>query len=225
MKLAFTHPWDLSVAEAKDLQARLAQKVVTKTTFESASVQTVAGVDVGFQGGTARAAVVVLGLTKLEPVDWALAEAPVNFPYVPGLLTFREGPSVLAALEQLGTWPDLFIFDGQGIAHPGRIGLAAHMGVLLDSPSIGCAKSRLTGQHSEPGQAVGEWTPLHDRGEIVGAVVRSRTDVKPLYVSIGHRVDLQTAIDFVLRCTTRYRLPETTRYAHRVAGGAQLQIK
>jgi deoxyribonuclease V len=224
MELAVSHPWDLSIAEAKALQSRLAQKVVAETTVDPASVQTVAGVDVGFRGNTARAAVVVLAFTQLEPVAWALGEAPVTFPYVPGLLTFREGPSVLAALERLGTWPDLFIFDGHGMAHPRRVGLAAHMGVILDSPSIGCAKSRLTGRHSEPGQAIGNWVPLCDQGETIGAVVRSRAKVKPLYVSIGHRVDLPTAIELVLRCTTRYRLPETTRYAHRVAGGAELQI-
>ena len=225
MELAISHPWDLSVAEAKALQSRLAQKVVAETTFDPASVQTVAGVDVGFRGDSARAAVVVLAFPQLKPVAWALGEAPVTFPYVPGLLTFREGPSVLAALEELSIWPDLFIFDGHGLAHPRRVGLAAHMGVLLDSPSIGCAKSRLTGEHSEPGQAIGDWVPLCEQGEKIGAVVRSRAKVKPLYVSIGHRVDLPTAIDFVLRCTTRYRLPETTRYAHRVAGGAELQIE
>jgi deoxyribonuclease V len=157
-------------------------------------------------------------------VDYALAEIPVSFPYVPGLLTFREGPSVLAALEKLATWPDLFIFDGQGLAHPRRIGLAAHMGVLLDQPSIGCAKSRLIGTHDEPGNGFGDWVPLYDNGQTIGAVVRSRARVKPVYVSIGHRVDLATAIDLVLRCIRGYRLPESTRYAHAVAGGATLQI-
>ena len=225
MELAVSHRWDLSVAEAKALQRRLAKEVIADTTIDPASVRAVAGVDVGLREDRARAAVVVLSLPELQPVDWALGESPLTFPYVPGLLTFREGPSVLAALEQLATWPDLFIFDGHGLAHPGRIGLAAHMGVLLDHPSIGCAKSRLTGKHAEPGPERGDWVPLQDQGETIGAVVRSRAKVKPLYVSIGHRIDLFTAIDFVLRCTTRYRLPETTRYAHRVAGGAELQIE
>jgi len=224
MNLAINHPWDLSVDEARALQPQLAARVVAETTFDPAAVQTVAGVDVGFCGDVARAAVVVLSFPGLEPVDYSLGEAPVTFPYVPGLLTFREGPSVLAALERLATWPDLFLFDGQGIAHPLRIGLAAHLGVILDRPSIGCAKSRLTGQHDEPGEAVGDWVPLRDGEEIIGAVVRSRARVKPLYVSVGHRVDLPTAIDFVLGCTRGYRLPETTRYAHKVAGGAELQI-
>lgn len=222
MQLAVSHRWDLSIGEATALQAQLAEKVVAKTTFDPSAVQTVAGVDVGFRGEVAHAAVVVLDFSELEPVDYALGNAPVTFPYVPGLLTFREGPSVLNALEKLTVWPDLFIFDGHGLAHPRRIGLAAHMGVLIDHPSIGCAKSRLSGSHDEPGEAVGEWVPLWDQGEMIGAVVRSRAKVKPVYVSVGHQVDLQTAIDFVLRCTRGCRLPETTRYAHRVAGGAAL---
>jgi deoxyribonuclease V len=224
VRLAVAHPWDLTIEEAIALQPQLAARVVTETTFDPAGVQAVAGVDVGFHGDEAHAAVVVLSFPDLEPVDYALAATPVHFPYVPGLLTFREGPSVLAALEKLSTWPDLFVFDGHGLAHPRRIGLAAHMGVILDQPSIGCAKSRLTGVHDEPEDVVGDWVPLRDGEETIGAVVRSRAKVKPLYVSIGHRIDLATAIDLVLRCTRRYRLPETTRYAHKVAGGAELRI-
>jgi deoxyribonuclease V len=224
MQLAISHPWDLSVAEARDLQQQLAGQVVTRTTFDPAVVRTVAGVDVSIRENLARSAVVVLSFPDLEPVEYAMGQAPATFPYVPGLLTFREGPSVLDALEKLSTWPDLFIFDGQGIAHPHRIGLAAHLGVILDHPSIGCAKSRLTGVHGDPGPAVGDWAPLVDRGETIGAVLRSRANVKPLYVSIGHRVDLPTAIDLVSRSTRGYRLPETTRYAHKAAGGAELEV-
>lgn len=224
MELAISHPWDLPTDKAMALQARLAEKVIAETTFDPDAVRTVAGVDVSFPGDMARAAVVILRFPELEPVGYVLAEVPVTFPYVPGLLALREGPSVLAALEKLTTWPDLLIFDAQGLAHPRRLGLAAHLGVILDWPSIGCAKSRLTGVHDEPGEAVGDWAPLYDKGETIGAVVRSRAGVKPLYVSIGHRVDLPTAIEFVLRCTQGYRLPETTRYAHKVAGGAKLQI-
>ena len=225
MQPATTHPWDLSVEEARELQPQLAEKVIARTTFDPNQVQTVAGVDVGFQGDVARAAVVVLALPGLRPVDYAVAEVPVTFPYVPGLLTFREGPSVLKALQELDTQPDLLIFDGQGLAHPLRIGLAAHMGVVLDQPSIGCAKSRLVGEYEEPGNHVGDWTPLRDGDEVIGAVLRTRAGVKPVFVSIGHRVDLEAAIDLVLQCTGRYRLPETTRYAHRVASGAQLDIE
>jgi deoxyribonuclease V len=225
MNLAVSHSWDLPVEEAKALQARLAERVVTETQFNFPAVETVAGVDVGFRGNVARAAVVALSFPSLEPVDCALAEVPVTFPYVPGLLAFREGPSVLAALEKLSTWPDLFIFDAHGLAHPRRLGLASHMGVILDWPSVGCAKSRLTGSHEEPGDDVGDWVPLSDGDQTIGAVVRSRARVKPLYVSIGHRVDLATAIDLVLRCSRVYRLPETTRHAHRVAGGADMAVQ
>ena len=225
MQPAMSHPWDLSTDEARELQSQLAEKVIARTTFDPDDVQTVAGVDVGFQGDMARAAVVVLALPGLRPVDYAVAQVPVTFPYVPGLLTFREGPSVIKALQELDTWPDLLIFDGQGLAHPRRIGLASHMGVILDQPSIGCAKSRLMGEHGEPGNEVGDWTPLRDGEDVIGAVLRTRAGVKPVFVSIGHRVDLETAIDLVLECTGRYRLPETTRYAHRVAGGAQLDIE
>jgi deoxyribonuclease V len=224
MKLAIIHPWELSVGEAKALQPQLADNVVDQTTFDPTDLRTVAGVDVSFRQGVARAAVVVLGFPGLEPVDYALGKAPASFPYVPGLLTFREGPSVLDALSKLGTWPDLFIFDGHGIAHPCRIGLAAHMGVILDHPSIGCAKSRLVGHHTEPGNTVGDWTPLWDQDEMIGGVLRNRASVKPVYVSVGHRVDLTTAIGLVRQCTRGYRLPETTRYAHKVAGGARLDI-
>jgi deoxyribonuclease V len=224
MRLALSHSWDLPASEARNLQTRLAERVITETTFEADSVRTVAGIDVSIRGDRARAAVVVLALPELVPVDCALAEAPVSFPYVPGLLAFREGPSVLAALEGLRVWPDLLIFDAQGVAHHRRLGLAAHMGVILDWPSIGCAKSRLVGSYEEPGNKVGDWTLLHDKGEIIGAVVRSRAGVKPLYVSIGHRVDLATAVDCVLRCTEGYRLPETTRLAHKAAGGAEIKL-
>jgi len=225
MNLSISHRWDLSPSEARAIQHQLAERVISETTFNPGAVRTVAGVDVGIRGGMARAAVVVLRLSDLEPVDCAVDEKPATFPYIPGLLTFREGPAVLGALERLSTWPDLLIFDGQGIAHPRRIGLAAHMGVLLDHPSVGCAKSRLLGAHAEPGETVGDWEPLSDEGEVIGAVVRSRAGVKPLYVSIGHRVDLPTAVALVLRCTRGFRLPETTRYAHRVAGGADLCLE
>jgi len=222
MKLTVSHSWDLTTREAVELQGQLAQKVVAETTFDPARIETVAGVDVGMEGKLARAAVVVLDYSRLEPVDWAVAEVKIVFPYVPGLLTFREGPGVLAALERLTVWPDVLIFDGHGQAHPRRVGLASHMGILLDRPSVGCAKSRLTGEHEEPGDEVGNWAPLRDRGEVIGAVLRTRAGVRPVFVSVGHRVDLPTAIDLVLGCGRGYRLPETTRYAHQVAGDMKL---
>jgi deoxyribonuclease V len=225
MKLAFSHRWDLPVKEAKALQSQLAERVITETTFDPVAVETVAGLDVGFRGGLARAAVVVLSLPDLVPVDCAVCKEAVTFPYLPGLLAFREGPPVLGALEKLTVWPDVLVFDAHGLAHPLRMGLASHMGAILDQPTIGCAKSRLIGTHGEPGNGVGDWTPLRDQDETVGAVVRSRSGVKPVYVSIGHRVDLSTSVDIVLRCGKGYRLPETTRLAHQLAGGAELPIR
>jgi deoxyribonuclease V len=146
-------------------------------------------------------------------------------PYVPGYLSFREGPAILAACEQLETEPDLFVFDGQGVAHPRRFGIASHVGVILDKPSIGCAKSRLCGTHHEPGPEAGSYVHLYDGDEILGAVLRTRDRVSPVYVSVGHRVSLEAAIEYVLACCRGYRLPETTRYAHRVASGEQLSTR
>lgn len=182
-------------------------------------VRTVAGIDVGFEkhGTVTRAAVVVLDIASLKPVEQAVARMPTCFPYVPGYLSFREAPAVLAALKKLRNQPDLLLCDGQGVAHPRRFGLACHLGWLLDIPSIGVAKSRLIGTHGKVPKKKGGWAALEDDGNVIGAVLRTRTGVKPVYVSIGHRINLATAIEYVLRCTTRYRLPETTRYAHRLA--------
>ena len=222
MKIVCPHPWNVSPAEAMEIQRQLRGKVSKERSF--GEVHTVAGVDVGFKGEVARAAVVVLSYPELQPLDYSVAELPVEFPYIPGLLSFREGPSVLAALEKLATEPDLFIFDAQGLAHPRRMGLASHIGIIIDRPSIGCAKSRLCGTHHQPGPERGSYVHLYDDDEVIGAVVRTRTGVKPLYVSIGHRIDLESAIEYVLGCCRNHRLPETTRYAHRVAGGERLQI-
>ena len=223
MRIVSPHRWDVSSSEAMEVQQGLRSKVSTERTFSQ--VNTVAGVDVAIKGEVAKAAIVVLNYPELSPVDYSLAELPVEFPYIPGLLAFREAPSVLAALEKLRTEPDLFIFDAQGLAHPRRMGLATHLGVIIDRPSIGCAKSRLCGSHHEPGTERGSYTYLYDGDQIIGAVVRTKIGVNPLYVSIGHKVDLPTAIEYVLSCCTSYRLPETTRYAHQVAGGERLQIE
>ena len=205
------------MAQARALQESLRGKVIAGDKL--GVVETVAGVDVGFEraGAVTRAAVVVLDFPGLEPREQAIARQPTRFPYVPGFLSFREAPAVLAALEKLRDAPDLLLCDGQGIAHPRRFGIACHLGVLTDIPSIGVAKSRLVGTHGMVPKVKGAWVPLMDAGEVIGAVLRTRDDVKPLYVSIGHRVSLDTAIDYVLRCTTKYRLPETTRLADRLA--------
>jgi len=223
MRIVSPHRWDVSPSEAVEMQEQLRSRVSTERAFSQ--INTVAGVDVAVKGDRAKAAVVVLSYPGLVPLDYSLAELAVEFPYIPGLLAFREGPAVLAALEKLKTEPDLFIFDAQGLAHPRRMGLATHLGVIIDRPSIGCAKSRLCGSHHQPGPERGSYTYLYDGDEIIGAVVRTQTGVTPLYVSIGHKVDLPSAIEYVLSCGTNYRLPETTRYAHRVAGGERLQIE
>ena len=205
------------MTQARAVQESLRGKVITEDKL--GAVKTVAGVDVGFEraGAVTRAAAVVLDFPGLEPREQAVARQPTRFPYVPGFLSFREAPAVLAALEQLRQVPDLLLCDGQGIAHPRRFGIACHLGVLTDIPSIGVAKSRLVGTHGTVPKVKGAWAPLMDAGEVIGAVLRTRDGVKPLYVSIGHRVSLDTAIDYVLRCTTKYRLPETTRLADRLA--------
>ncbi len=221
------HDWDVSPKGAIAIQQRLRRTIRQEWHPTAAAVQGVAGIDVGIRQGVARAAVVVLSYPQLVPLDVALAEAPVSFPYVPGLLTFREGPVVLSALTRLQLEPQVLIFDGQGIAHPRRLGIAAHIGTLVDRPSIGCAKSRLWGTHQEPGPDKGDYALLYDDREIIGAVLRTRAKVKPVYVSVGHRIDLNGAIEYVLNCCTRFRLPETTRLAHRAAGGqmsATLQL-
>lgn len=185
------------------------------------TVRRVAGIDVGFEddGAIARAAVVVLDFPSLAPREQAVARRKTRFPYVPGYLSFRETPVVLAALDRLRRRPDLLLCDAQGYAHPRRFGLACHLGVLVDIPSIGVAKSRLIGEHGRLASRRGAWAALMDEEELIGAVLRTRAGVRPLYVSIGHRISLPTAIDYVLRCTPRYRLPETTRQAHRLASG------
>jgi deoxyribonuclease V len=217
------HSWDLDPQQAIAVQRELRERLVLA--WDGRQVGTVGGVDVSVKGELARAAIVVLRYPDLTPVEAATAEAPVSFPYVPGLLTFREGPVVLAAWERLPVKPDLLLFDGQGIAHPRGIGLAAHLGLWLDCPSIGVAKTRLYGVHAEPGSLRGEGAelrPPRDAGAVIGVVLRTRTNVKPVYVSPGHLIDVSHAAEFALRCCTRYRLPETTRWAHRVAGGARL---
>ena len=209
--------WPTHIAEARAIQESLRGKIVARDRF--AKIRTVAGIDVGFEkrGTITRAAVVVLDFPGLTLREQAIARLPTRFPYVPGFLSFREAPAVLAAMKKLHTRPDLILCDGQGLAHPRRFGLACHLGLLLDISSIGVAKSRLTGTHGDVPEQKGGWVALEDKGEVVGAVLRTRTGVKPVYVSIGHRISLATAIDYVLRCTTGYRLPETTRHAHRLA--------
>lgn len=198
--------------EAAALQLRLRDRVVRSGDLRP---RLVAAADVSVRGGRARAAVVVL--RGLEPVEQATAERPVTFPYVPGLLSFRELPPLRAAWEKVKSSPDVLLVDGQGLAHPRRFGLACHLGVLLGLPAIGCAKSRLVGEHEEPPSRRGAWTPLVDGGEVIGAALRTRAACRVVYVSIGHRVSLETAIRVVMDCSPRYRIPEPQRLADRLS--------
>jgi deoxyribonuclease V len=215
---------ELQPAQARHLQERLAPRVERHDRL--GKVRRLAGVDVGFEdgGATVRAAVAVLDAGDLSLVEHAIARLPTRFPYIPGLLSFRELPGVLAAMKRLSAPPDLILCDGQGLAHPRRFGIACHLGVLTDIPTIGVGKTRLTGRYQEPGPDKGDWSPMWDKSsngedEVIGAVLRTRKGIKPVFVSIGHRVCLQTAVDWTLQATTRYKLPETTRWAHRLASG------
>lgn len=219
MKIEQRHEWALTAEAAIVIQQELRQEVVTADQF--GTVQYVAGIDVGFEedGAITRAAVAVLTYPELQFCDHAIARRPTTFPYIPGFLSFREVPAVLDALEQVKTIPDLLLCDGQGLAHPRRFGIACHLGVLTNLPAIGVAKSRLVGTHEEPLNERGAWVALRHRGETIGAVLKTRVGTNPLYISSGHRISLETAIAYVMGCTTKYRLPETTRHAHKLASG------
>lgn len=218
MKIYQQHAWPATVEEAIAIQEQLRSQVITEDKIPE-PVHYVAGVDMGFEadGTISRAAVAVLSFPDLQVIETTLAYRPTTFPYIPGFLSFREIPAVLDALEKIKTIPDIILCDGQGIAHPRRLGIACHLGILIDMPTIGVAKSLLIGKHEELPETRGSWQPLIHKGETIGAVLRTRTKVKPLYVSSGHKVSLATAIDYVLRCTPKYRLPETTRIADKLA--------
>lgn len=214
------HDWDVSTRAAVAIQRELADRL----TFESlrAAPATIAGVDVSFRrlaykDYAAQCGVAVLSFPGLKPVDAANWRGPVTFPYVPGLLSFRELPAVIKALEALEVMPDVIMTDGQGYAHPRRMGLACHLGLVLDLPTFGVAKSRLIGTHAEVGCRRGSTTPLFDGGEVIGMVVRTRTDVKPVFVSAGHRITLAEAVELTIACSPKYKVPEPTREAHRLS--------
>ena len=217
MKIHELHDLDLSPSEASRLQKELAPKVVAGPALDLAGIKHIAGADVSTQGDMGYATVVVLDFPGLQPVEVQGYETKLSFPYVPGLLAFREIPAVAGALEKVRTPVDAVIFDAQGLAHPRRMGLASHLGLFLDVPSVGCAKTRLVGTHEESGQEKGSATDLVHRGEVIGKVLRTRKGVSPVYVSVGNRIDLQSAVELVLACSPKYRLPETTRQAHNAA--------
>jgi deoxyribonuclease V len=206
-------PWDLNPEAVIALQTKLAPRVIRKSRVKPAEIATVAGVDAGYSSGSALAAVVVLNLTDLKVQEKAVASKPVSFPYLPGMLAFREGPVILEALGKLKIRPDLLIVDGQGIAHPRRFGISSHIGLLTDIPSIGCTKTILWGDYQEPQRTRGSISYLIDGDETIGAVVRTRTAVKPIFVSIGHLMNLNDSIQIILKSCRGYRLPEPIRSA------------
>jgi deoxyribonuclease V len=208
------HTWDLTAAKAIQLQGDLARQINLKPL--GPKPRFVAGLDCSLdkRKGEIYAAAVVFSFPELELIETAWAQLPLHFPYVPGLLSFREAPVCLEAAAKLKTTPNLWLIDGQGIAHPRRLGLASHLGLFLSTPTIGCAKSRLTGTYDEPKPEKGSFEWLYARDEKIGAVVRTRTNVKPLFISPGHMCSFDDAIEYTLACTTQYRLPEPTRCAH-----------
>jgi len=209
------HPWDVDYKTAVAIQADLRGKLVLSDDGPR-NIRIVAGADISCTKGDDRvyAAVVLLDAATLEVVEEARYSCRIAFPYIPGLLSFREGPPMLRAFEKLRKRPDMVLFDGQGIAHPRGFGLAAHMGLILDLPSVGCAKTRLIGTFEEPGARRGQCSPLMHDGKQIGAVVRTKDRVKPVFVSQGHRVSLERAVEIVLQCARRYRIPEPIRRAH-----------
>lgn len=220
------HSWCVTPTEAIEIQQKLRSNVIREDDF--GKINYVAGVDVNYHHNDqiTQAAVAVLSFPDLGLQESSIIQLPTNFPYTPGLFSFREIPPVLEALKQLKITPDLILCDGQGLAHPRRFGFACHLGVLTNIPCIGVAKTRYLGEHQPLDNERGSWQPLIDGGEIIGAVLRTRTGVKPVYISIGHKISLTTAIDYVLRCTPKYRLPETTRWADQLAATKKLtQIK
>lgn len=222
------HDWPTTVEAALEIQQQLRNEVIVADDF--GDVRTVAGVDAGYaadpaapcEGIQARAVIVVLEFPSLIPLDYAIAYRPPPLPYIPGFLSFREGPAVMAALAGLRITPDLLICDGQGIAHPRGLGIASHIGVLSGLPSIGCAKSLLVGRHRTLPEMRGATEPLIYRGKVVGEALRTRPSVKPIFVSPGHRIGIASATRFVMACTTKYRLPETTRAADGLASHGKI---
>ncbi len=218
MKIKFLHDWNLSPQQAVEIQKQLRYEVETQDRFDK-PIKTVAGIDLGYdvKNDTSRAVVVVLSFPELELLVSSEAKLPIQFPYVPGLLSFRETPVAIKALEKLEITPDVILCDGQGLAHPRRFGIACHIGILADVPTIGVAKSLLVGKFENLGEDRGSIAPLIHKNEQIGVALRTKNKVQPLFVSVGHRISLETATDLVLQCAPKYRLPETTRLADKMA--------
>jgi deoxyribonuclease V len=228
MSTSLRHSWDLAPRDAIHLQEKLASQIRLADDGETEEVRTVAGADMSIdtRTGMGFSGVIVFEFPSLREIERVSASAPLTFPYIPGLLSFREGPVLLKAFEKLKTSPDVLLFDGQGIAHPRRLGIASHMGLLLDKPTIGCGKSLLCGVYREPGPEKGAMEPLvikEESGpETVGTILRTRDRVKPVYISPGHRISHRRAIDVILQCLDGYRIPKPTRLADQFVGSIKV---
>lgn len=218
MDLKTLHAWDVTPHDAVTLQKSLAAQIDHQTPLPLSSIRLVAGVDVSVKENVSQAAVVIATFPEMQVVETIRVKMPTPFPYIPGLLTFREGPVLVKAFEQLQRVPDVFIFDGMGRIHPRRIGIASHMGLWLDKPTLGCGKTHFLGTYDEPPAEKGTYSPLTDRGELLGVVLRTRDNVKPVYISPGHKIDLDSAVQITMACTDKYRLPTPIRLAHGAAG-------
>ncbi len=212
MKYLNLHSWEVNPKEAIQLQKELKKKISLKKSFNQ--VKKVAGADVSYYQNKMIAGVIIFKFSNLELIEKQSFISSINFPYIPGLLTFREGPSLLEAFKKIKVEPDIILFDGQGIAHPRRMGIATHLGLFLDKPTIGCAKSKLSGNYNAVGEEKGCYSLLREGEEIIGAVVRTRKKVKPIFVSPGHKMDLPNSIEIILKCTDKYKLPVPIREAH-----------
>jgi deoxyribonuclease V len=218
MKINHLHNWDLSPKDAIALQKDLASKLISDTPIDLNTITTVAGVDVSVKNNISQAAVVVMTYPALEIIETVRAKQPTSYPYIPGLLTFREGPVLEDTFIKLENEPDVFVFDGMGQIHPRKMGIAAHLGLWLDKPTIGCGKTHFIGEYDQPANDKGSYSTLLYKGEQLGVVLRTRTHVKPVYISVGHLADIDSAIKLILACTPKYRLPRPIRQAHIAAG-------
>lgn len=218
MKIHHLHDWNLTPKDAIALQKQLADQVISNTPLDLEAINLIAGVDVSVKNNISQSAVVVLTYPELRLIETVRYQKPTQYPYIPGLLTFREGPVLEHAFSQLKNTPDVFIFDGMGQIHPRKMGIASHLGLWLDKPTIGCGKTHFIGDYDLPASNKGSYTPLMYQGEQLGVVLRTRQNVKPVYISVGHRADIESAIKLILSVTPKYKLPEPIRLAHHSAG-------
>lgn len=212
LKYLNLHSWEVNPQEAIKIQKDLKSNISLKKSFSK--INKIAGADVSYYQNKMIAGVVIFEFPNLKTIERQSFISTVNFPYIPGLLTFREGPSLLAAFKKIKNDPDIILFDGQGIAHPRRMGIATHLGLFLDKPTIGCAKSKLSGKYTSVGEGKGDYTLLKEGKEVLGAVLRTRRKVKPIFISPGYKIDLSNSIEITLKCIVKYRLPVPVREAH-----------